>query len=248
MENNYYVYCYWRKDKMQVFYVGKGKGLRRFNTYRNPWFNNIIQKVDCFVTIYASNLTEQEAFDLEEDLIAQYKCIGWATTNIHKGGSGGDVYRYDNKGLKEKMKAKCRKASSGKNNPMFGKSYLDFMDKEKIKKLKKSQSKGQIKRFKNQNERNKIGKLSKQHWNKKGIKENYHINNSRRVHMYDENKNYEGTFISLEEALKYLNIKSHTTILKAISNNKKYKNHYWKREELKGVSTIENIIKSIEVE
>lgn len=113
INNNYYVYCYWRKDKMQVFYVGKGKGLRRFDLYRNPWFNRIIQKTECFVTLYASNLTEQEAFDLEEDLIAQYKCIGWATTNIHKGGSGGNVYRYDNKGLKEKMKAKCRKASLG---------------------------------------------------------------------------------------------------------------------------------------
>ena len=57
--------------------------------------------------------------------------------------------------------------------------------------------------------------------------------------MYDKDMNYIRTFDSLWDALKFLNLKSHTTILKAIKENKLYKGYYWRREEQKGVTTRE---------
>lgn len=58
MDNEFYVYVWWKDG--QPIYVGKGKNKR---AYRNK---------DVDVEIYKNNLTEEEAFNLEKQLIAQF--------------------------------------------------------------------------------------------------------------------------------------------------------------------------------
>jgi hypothetical protein len=68
MNNDYYVYLYLRPDGTP-YYVGKGKGGRAFQRYKRrikpPDDENRI-------IFHAENLTEDEAFTLEKELIAKY--------------------------------------------------------------------------------------------------------------------------------------------------------------------------------
>ena len=66
MNNDYYVYIYWRLDTNEPLYVGKGKGRRWKRLNRNKHFNRIINKYPVSVTIEKDNLTENEAFYWEE--------------------------------------------------------------------------------------------------------------------------------------------------------------------------------------
>lgn len=244
-DREYYVYLFWRKDKNEVFHVGKGRGKRRFDTInnRNEYFKRICKKTETYSTIYKDNLTEDEAFDLERKVIAEYRSKGLAYTNFHEGGSGGNVYKYDGEERKERMIEKCRLQSLGENNPMFGHSWQEFSDPETIKNHRKNVSKGVKKRYEEDPTfKAKITEKTKEMWQKDGHKEKYRLNNTKRVHMYDENMNYIRTFISIYDALNFLGLKSHTTLLKSIRQGKMYKGYYWKREELKGVETIEKEI------
>lgn len=70
MENKYYVYGYVRLDTNTYFYIGKGKNKRYLNIKdRSKHFKNIINKTECAVEILYENLTEDEAFELEKQLI-----------------------------------------------------------------------------------------------------------------------------------------------------------------------------------
>lgn len=68
-KNIFYVYQYIRLDTNTVFYVGKGKDNRLFNLKRSQWFKNILNKVDCVVEIVLDNLSEEESFYEERNII-----------------------------------------------------------------------------------------------------------------------------------------------------------------------------------
>lgn len=70
MENNYYVYIYYRLDTNEPFYVGKGKDNRCTDFHsRNDWFMNIVDKHRVAVVVEKDNLTQSEAFYWEEEII-----------------------------------------------------------------------------------------------------------------------------------------------------------------------------------
>ena len=75
-ENNedreFYVYEHIRLDKMEPFYIGKGKGERAYDLYRNDHHDAITDEYGHAVVIIADNLTEEEAFELERDTIEDY--------------------------------------------------------------------------------------------------------------------------------------------------------------------------------
>ena len=72
MNNDYYVYIYYRLDINEPFYVGKGHNDRwRWLYHRNEHFMNIINKHPVVVVIEKDNLTEIEAFYWEEEIIKQ---------------------------------------------------------------------------------------------------------------------------------------------------------------------------------
>ena len=68
----YYVYEHIRLDKMEPFYIGKGKGERAYELYRNDHHDAITDKYGHAVVIIADNLTEEEAYWLERDTIEDY--------------------------------------------------------------------------------------------------------------------------------------------------------------------------------
>lgn len=87
--NDYYVYEWFNVDNKEVFYVGKGCKNRYKDLYkRNKYFKNYYNKYNCDVRKVKRNLTEDEAFKLEIELIAQYRKIGQAKCNIANGGEG----------------------------------------------------------------------------------------------------------------------------------------------------------------
>jgi hypothetical protein len=76
MTAEYYIYACFRPHDGQIFYVGKGRGSRaeRTTKSRNRYFKNTIVKYGPpIVVIIRSDLTEDEAFEVEKALI---KAIG----------------------------------------------------------------------------------------------------------------------------------------------------------------------------
>lgn len=87
--NVFYVYEWFNTENNEVFYVGKGKKDRCRNVkQRNKYFINYHNKHKCNVRKVKENLTEEEAFELEIKLIADYKEIGQCKCNLTNGGEG----------------------------------------------------------------------------------------------------------------------------------------------------------------
>ena len=85
----FYVYEWFINDTLEVFYVGKGTGVRRFETHnRNKYFKAIINKYDCSVRVVYSSLTNEEACKKEVERIAFLNMNGMARCNFTNGGTG----------------------------------------------------------------------------------------------------------------------------------------------------------------
>ena len=123
-EQKYYVYAWYIKSTNKIFHIGKGTGQRYLNrtTHRNAYFINVLNKYkdDVDVKIIKDNLFEQEAFDLERKLIAEYKEKGECKTNLHIGGCGGFP---GNSAQRSKKLSDFGKTRIGAKNPMYGKTH-----------------------------------------------------------------------------------------------------------------------------
>lgn len=82
-----YVYGHYRKDTGELFYVGKGTGRRAWSKRgRNGYWHNVVNTYGYEVKIIHDNLTEEDAFDKEKELIAE---VGLSNlTNMAEGGMG----------------------------------------------------------------------------------------------------------------------------------------------------------------
>lgn len=123
----FYVYAWYYKDTEKIFYIGKGKNNRyKMLCNRNDYFKNIIKK-ECDnvgVKIIKNHLTEQDAFDLEKQLIKEYKSKGECKANFHLGGSGGYTGNYNSESRNKKISDFAKKRI-GKLNPMYGKTHSE---------------------------------------------------------------------------------------------------------------------------
>lgn len=102
--NKYYVYAYLRED-LTPYYIGKGSGKRAWASTRvtsKPADTSRIQ-------ILYSNLTEQEALDLETKLIAQYGRKDNGTGILRNLTNGGDGVSGRITNFTEEWKEKLRK-------------------------------------------------------------------------------------------------------------------------------------------
>jgi len=73
MSNIFYVYVHRKLSDNNVFYVGKGNGYRAYQkNKRNDFWQNVVKKHGYLVEIVLNNLTEQQAFNLEKELIKYY--------------------------------------------------------------------------------------------------------------------------------------------------------------------------------
>lgn len=136
MENNkiYYVYEYLDPTTKTPFYVGKGKDnrylhhLKNLNNADNPHKTNKIKKILNLglvptINIVEGNLSELEAFALENKLILEYGRVDLGTgclLNLTNGGEGQSGW-IPNDEYRNKMSVK----TSGENNGMFGKKHTD---------------------------------------------------------------------------------------------------------------------------
>ena len=107
----FYVYEHWRPDKNEPFYVGKGRKHRAgMMARRNPHHKAILEKLrrlglSAEVKIVARDLSEDEAFKLEKELISAWRLKNIDLTNMTDGGEG----------------PAGRPALRGEKHPMFGK-------------------------------------------------------------------------------------------------------------------------------
>ena len=115
--NNFYVYEWIRLDTNEPFYVGKGKGGRSSVSFRNPYFNRVVEKVgieNIAVHILHDNLTEKLAFEYEIYYIYAYVYeFGFNLTNLTIGGEGTSGCKWT------WTEEQCR-ARSGDKHPMWG--------------------------------------------------------------------------------------------------------------------------------
>ena len=152
MSNIYYVYLF--KDETGLpFYVGKGKGSRYKDHFKKSELeksnhkNHKIKKMireGCEIDIeFIKNLTEEESFSIERELIKKYGRRNNKTgilTNLTDGGEGVSGYIYS-----EGMKTQRSLRAKGKNNPNYGRKHTEEAKKiikynlGKLEKIKISQ-------------------------------------------------------------------------------------------------------------
>ena len=107
--NNYYVYQYVREDQTP-YYIGKGRNRRAWESHKRANGSNMLPKDNSRIQILVENLTEQEAWDLEDKLILEYGRQDLGTgilANLTIGGAGGQTVSSESR--------------RGSGNPMYGK-------------------------------------------------------------------------------------------------------------------------------
>ena len=107
--NIYYVYQYIRKDQTP-YYIGKGKDDRAWVSHRRANGSDMLPKDKSRIQILVENLSEQEAWDLEDKLILEYGRQDLGTgilANLTTGGVGGQTVPSGSR--------------RGSGNPMYGK-------------------------------------------------------------------------------------------------------------------------------
>lgn len=122
------VYRHIRQDKNKPFYIGIGESEDRAYETKGrtrAWKN--ISKKGYDVEVLFNDLSWEEACEKEVEFIALYgrrdKKAG-TLVNMTDGGEGTVGYRHT-----DKTKEKCRLASTGENNPWYGKKRPDHGDK-----------------------------------------------------------------------------------------------------------------------
>lgn len=129
----FYVYLYLREDG-SPYYVGKGKGKRAYIQGGRPCK---MPSDPSRIKIHTNNLSEDQAFSLEKELIATFKrkCDGGILHNMSLGGEGSSgripgpetrkrmSQSQTGKSRTAQAKEKYRKANTGKRNPMWGRTY-----------------------------------------------------------------------------------------------------------------------------
>lgn len=116
MDRKYYVYEHRRNDTGAAFYVGKGSKNRAWSrNHRSSWWKRIADTHGYSVVLLYENISENEAFRLEVDIIKSYGRDNLC--NMTDGGEGNSGGKRSDE-TKEKLRAK----KLGSQNPNYGKT------------------------------------------------------------------------------------------------------------------------------
>jgi hypothetical protein len=123
----YYVYQYIREDGTP-YYIGKGTKQRAWEKHKRANGSDMRPKDRNRIQIIKDNLTEQEAWDLEAELISKYGKLteGGLLANITDGGRGGRTV--------------SSMARMGKNNPRWGVKEDPAITEQRIQSILKTKN------------------------------------------------------------------------------------------------------------
>lgn len=256
MKKEYYIYEWFNIDTNVVFYVGKGKGIRKdIISGRNKYFTNYYKKYNCKNRIVIEDLTEQEAFDKEIERIRYYKVINQCFCNITDGGEQPPICLGERNGMygrpwwdentpKEKIE-QWRKglARKGKQNGQYGVSPKQRMDKETYKNWREKHKislKGTRNPQYGKSFYDRMDEETYKGWREKHSKAQIGGKNTkaRKVQLLDANKNLIKTFECIKYCCEYLieigkvSIDENTNINYKINNMRVNINKAFKQEQL----------------
>lgn len=121
-DRNYYIYAHYRLDNFTPFYIGKGKGDRAYVPKRNEHHDRIADKYGYVVVIIKYGLTEEEAFELERDIIEDL---------VFNEGYGIDIKDFEYNSKKDSYLTNATWGGEG----VSGRTYMPT--KETVEKIKK---------------------------------------------------------------------------------------------------------------
>lgn len=159
----FYVYEHIRLDTNAVFYVGKGKGRRCFESRRrNPHWKRIVSKAGGFdVRVVVDGIDEELAFLAEQELISKLKVQGAVLANLTDGGEGASGYRHTDSAkatfsktmarTMETYKHIVRERQLGKNNSAKKAGVGDKISKALTGRKLSKETKSKISRPRGQN-------------------------------------------------------------------------------------------------
>lgn len=130
-DKRFYVYEWFIIDTLEVFYVGKGTGRRRFELHnRSKYFKNIYNKYQCDVRLYKVNLTNEESCFWEIERIYELKNKNQARCNFTNGGTGFSTGKlnptYKNPHFGNKNGMIIHKIDfKGEKNPFYNKTHTE---------------------------------------------------------------------------------------------------------------------------
>ena len=138
------VYQHIRKDTNQIFYIGIGKTIAsaKSKNGRNNYWKNIVKKTEYDIEILHTDLTWDEACELEKKYIKQYGRVDIGTgilSNMTDGGDGNNNYSpeviekmvYKKRGikLKKEHRQKISDNSGKKGKPnLWGKHTKETIE------------------------------------------------------------------------------------------------------------------------
>ena len=240
-------------------YIGKHKGFKKDNYLGSGTLlkkaikkyskENFKRETLCYC------YSDEELNEKEKFFIKMFNAIKRKDFyNIHEGGEGGKTTLGWNESQKKSFSKKMSSLTSGEKNGMYGKKH----SKEAIERLKHKAKNRSNKKYKSINFSKKMSSLTSGEKNgmygkkhskeaiekmkknkKKLFKENNpnygnideNAKNGVKVYKYiDLNEEPIEVFNTLTLVLKSLKIKNHTALNRAIKNQTKYKNYYWKKE------------------
>lgn len=127
----FYVYEWFKIENLEVFYVGKGTGMRRFELHnRSKYFMNVYNKHRCAVRLVHQSLTNEKSCELEIERIYEMKMIGQAKCNFTNGGTGFSTGLLNPTRIKPHFGDKNGMRTQnidfkGEKNPFYGKLHTD---------------------------------------------------------------------------------------------------------------------------
>jgi len=199
----YYVYCHRNPTTKDIFYIGKGSNNRAYvmKSRGKYWFNYVKKHGIPIVEILYENLTEEDAFKLESELIEK---IGRSDlnkgplVNTTNGGEGSS-------GLIHSEKTRQKLSDSRKNKPGNNKGKTWAQKNKRPEGLKRGSYKTRV-------DKGKTFDIDVKEKMKEGKR-----NNTKRVLQYDLQNNFIKEWRSAADIIDVLKIKGIYNCLTGIS-------------------------------